>query len=73
MFAKYLALEALWVESVASRLDVLALGGLAALGTGVRHVFRVAILAEHLLPQLVARALDTVPAARTGGGSLGLE
>ena len=72
MFAN-LALEAVRVISVPGRLDVLALGGLAALGAGVRHVVRVAILAVHLLPQLVARALDTVTAARAGGGSLGLE
>jgi len=61
------------VISVPSCLDVLGLGGLAALGAGVRHVVRVAILAVHGLAQLVARALDTVPAASAGGGSLGLE
>lgn len=68
-----LALEAVRVESVPGGLDVLALGGLAALGAGVGHVVRVAILAVHVLAQLVARALDAVPAASAGRGSLGLE
>lgn len=72
MFAN-LTLEAIWVKSVPGCLDVLALGGLAALGAGVRHVVRVAILAVHGLAQLVTSPLDAVPAARAGGGSLGLE
>ena len=73
MFANYLALEALWVESVAGRLDVLALGGLAALGAGVGHVLGVTLLAVHGLLQLVASPLNTVPTTRAGRGSLGLE
>ena len=72
MFAN-LALEALWVESVACRLDMLALGGLATLGAGVGHVLGVALLAVHRLLQLVAGPLNTVPAPRAGRGSLGLE
>ena len=73
MFAKYLALEAIWMESVAGRLDVLALGGLAALGAGVGHVLGVTLLAVHGLLQLVASSLNTVPTPRAGRGSLGLE
>lgn len=61
------------MKSVPGCLDVLALGDLAALGAGVRHVVRVAILAVHGLPKLVTSPLDAVPAARAGGGSLGLE
>ena len=72
MFAN-LALEALWVESVAGRLDVLALGGLATLAAGVGHVLGVALLAVHGLLQLVASPLNAVPAPRAGRGSLGLE
>ena len=73
MFANYLALEALWVESVAGCLDVLALGGLAALGAGVGHVLGVTLLTVHGLLQLVASSLNTVPTTRAGRGSLSLE
>ena len=61
------------MERVPRRLDVLGGGELAAPGARVGHVVGVAVLAVHGLAQLVARALDAVPAARAGRGSVRLE
>merc|ERR1719195_1984050 len=55
--AARLAPEAGGVEAAAPGLDVLALRGLAAPGAGVSHVGRVAVLAKHLVLQLVAGSL----------------